>query len=71
MLRSSTVVHHLDVLRLVTLVQFPIGGHAKDRRYAARPEAMSSLLDSLEIFLGQAERIEAEPLPVEAEVAGD
>jgi DNA-binding transcriptional ArsR family regulator len=65
-LRSSTVVHHLDVLRLATLVQFRIGEHGKDRRYAVRPEALTSLLNSLEVFLGQTEPIEAEPLPVEA-----
>lgn len=40
-LRSSTVVHHLDVLRLATLVQFRMGEHGKDRRYAVRPEAVS------------------------------
>jgi hypothetical protein len=36
-LRSSTVVHHLDVLRLATLVQFSIAGHGVERRYSARP----------------------------------
>ncbi len=70
-LRSSTVVHHLDVLRLATLVQFRIGDHGKDRRYAIRPEALTSLLGSLEVFLGQAEAIEANALPAEAEVSGD
>jgi len=70
-LRSSTVVHHLDVLRLATLVQFRIGEHGKDRRYAARPEAVASLRSSLDVFLGQAEMIETESLPVEAETAGD
>ncbi|MFQ5942603.1 MAG: ArsR/SmtB family transcription factor [Anaerolineales bacterium] len=70
-LRSSTVVHHLDVLRLATLVQFRIGEHGKDRRYAVRPEALESLLSSLEIFLGQTEPIEVKPLPAEAEIAGD
>ncbi|MFQ5922585.1 MAG: hypothetical protein ACE5M4_07045 [Anaerolineales bacterium] len=61
----------MDVLRLATLVQDRIGEHGKDRRYAARPEAVASLLASLEVFLGQAEAIEAEALPAEAEVAGD
>lgn len=70
-LRSSTVVHHLDVLRLATLVQFRIGEHGKDRRYMIRPEAMASLMGSLEVFLGQAEALEAERLPAEAEVSGD
>ena len=67
-LRSSTVVHHLDVLRLATLVQFRIGEHGKDRRYAARPEAVASLMQSLDVFLGQRE---PEPAPVEAEASGD
>lgn len=70
-LRSSTVVHHLDVLRLATLVQFRIGEHGKDRRYAARPEAVASLMESLDVFLGQREPIETEPVPVEAEASGD
>ena len=70
-LRSSTVVHHLDVLRLATLVQFRIGEHGKDRRYAARPEAVASLINSLDVFLGQAESIDAESIPVEVETAGD
>ena len=67
-LRSSTVVHHLDVLRLATLVQFRIGEHGKDRRYAARPEAVASLMQSLDVFLGQRE---PEPSQIEAEVSGD
>ena len=67
-LRSSTVVHHLDVLRLATLVQFRIGEHGKDRRYAARPEAVASLMQSLDVFLGQRE---PESSPIEAEVSGD
>ncbi len=67
-LRSSTVVHHLDVLRLATLVQFRIGEHGKDRRYAVRPEAVASLMQSLDVFLGQGE---PEALPIEAEVSGD
>ena len=66
-LRSSTVVHHLDVLRLATLVQFRIGEHGKDRRYAARPEAVASLMQSLDVFLGQRE---PEPSQIEAEVSG-
>jgi len=69
-LRSSTVVHHLDALRLATLVQLRIGEHGKDRRYAIRPEAVLSLLASLEIFLVPARTIETEALPAEAEVSG-
>ncbi len=70
-LRSSTVVHHLDVLRLATLVQVRILEHGKDRRYASRPEAMGSLVASLEDFLGQSEAIDAERLSAKAEVSGD
>ena len=70
-LRSSTVVHHLHILRLATLVQFRTGEHGKDQRYAVRPDAVASLLGSLDIFLGQGEAIEVEPLPVEAEASGD
>jgi DNA-binding transcriptional ArsR family regulator len=61
-LRSSTVVHHLDVLRLATLVQFRVGKHDKDRRYAARQDAISAIFAALEGFLGQAEAIEVEQL---------
>lgn len=67
-LRSSTVVHHLDILRLATLVQFSLGKHDKDRRYAARQDAIAAIFAALEGFLGQAEAIEVERL--EAEVAG-
>jgi DNA-binding transcriptional ArsR family regulator len=68
-LRSSTVVHHLDILRLATLVQFRLGKHDKDRRYATRQDAIAAIFAALEGFLGQAEAIEVERL--EAEVAGD
>lgn len=70
-LRSSTVVHHLDVLRLATLVQVRMLEHGKDRRYAVRPGAVANLLGSLDVFLGQGEAIEAEALPVEVEAAGN
>jgi len=70
-LRSSTVVHHLDVLRLATLVQLRMGEHGKDRRYAVRPEALASILGSLGLFLGQMEAIETADVPVEAEAGGD
>lgn len=68
-LRSSTVIHHLDILRLATLVQFRIGGHKQDRRYAIRQDAIASVFAALQGFLGQAEGIEVEQL--EAEVVGD
>ena len=70
-LRSSTVVHHLDVLRLATLVQVRMLEHGKDRRYAVRPGAVANLLGSLDVFLGRGEAIEAEALPVEVEAAGN
>lgn len=68
-LRSSTVIHHLDILRLATLVQFRISGHKQDRRYALRHDAISSVFAALEGFLGQSEGVEVEQL--EAEVIGD
>lgn len=68
-LRSSTVTHHLDILRLATLVQFRIGGQGKtDRRYALRQEAIGSVFAALEGFLRQAEPAEVEQL--EAELTG-
>lgn len=68
-LRSSTVIHHLDILRLATLVQFRVAGQGKDRRYALRHGAIASVFAALEGFLGQGESIEVERL--EAELAGD
>lgn len=68
-LRSSTVIHHLDILRLATLVQFRLSGQGKDRRYALRHDAIGSVFAALEAFLGQAESIEVERL--EAEIASD
>lgn len=68
-LRSSTVVHHLDILRLATLVQFRISGHKQDRRYALRPDAIAAVFAAAEAFLGQAEALKVEQL--EAELAGD
>jgi DNA-binding transcriptional ArsR family regulator len=66
-LRSSTVVHHLDLLRLATLVQFSIAGHGVERRYSARPEVIAAIFANLEAFLGQGESIEAQPIPAQAE----
>lgn len=68
-LRSSTVTHHLDVLRLATLVRFRLSGKGKDRRYALRQDAVNSVFAALEGFLIQGESIEVERL--EAEIAGD
>jgi DNA-binding transcriptional ArsR family regulator len=68
-LRSSTVVHHLDLLRLATLVQFSIVGHGVERRYSARPEVITAIFANLEAFLGQGESIEPQPIPAEAETA--
>lgn len=61
-LRSSTVTHHLDLLRLATLVQFRVGGEGKDRRYAVRQDAINSVFAALEGFLGQAEMLEVAQL---------
>lgn len=66
-LRSSTVVHHLDLLRLATLVQFSIAGHGVERRYSARPEVIAAIFANLEAFLGQGESIEPQPIPAQAE----
>jgi DNA-binding transcriptional ArsR family regulator len=66
-LRSSTVVHHLDLLRLATLVQFSIAGHGVERRYSARPEVIAAIFANLEAFLGQGESVEAQPIPAQAE----
>ena len=66
-LRSSTVVHHLDLLRLATLVQFSIAGHGVERRYSARPEVISTIFTNLEEFLGRGESIEPQPISAEAE----
>lgn len=49
-LRAPTVTHHLSALRLAGLVRLIIGGQ-DDRRYAARPEAISLLSASLIAFL--------------------
>ncbi len=50
-LRPSTVVHHLDVLRLATLVQLSVGSEGKEKRYAARSESVGELFANLEKFL--------------------
>ena len=52
-LRAPTVTHHLSALRLAGLVRLILGGQ-DDRRYAARPEAISQLVTSLDIFLNSA-----------------
>jgi len=70
-LRSSTVVHHLDLLRLATLVQFSIAGHGVERRYSARPEVIATIFTNLEAFLGQGEPIEPQPIPAETQSARD
>ena len=70
-LRSSTVVHHLDLLRLATLVQLSIPGQGVEKRYSARQDAIAAIFTSLEAFLGQGSVVEAEPVPAEAETATD
>ena len=51
-LRAPTVAHHLKILRLAGLVQLSFGHHKEERRYAARPEAVTTAFDSLRGFLG-------------------
>jgi DNA-binding transcriptional ArsR family regulator len=58
-LRASTVVHHLNVLRLATLVQLTLGP-GKDKKYAAREDRISAASHELHSFLGQDLSIETE-----------
>ncbi len=71
-LRPSTVVHHLDILRLATLVQLSVGTKGKEKRYAARTETVGEIFSGLEQFLeGDGEEV-AEPIPhAEGVLAGD
>lgn len=48
-LRSPTVIHHLDALRLARLVIVTLEHEGK--RYTIRPEAMESMCDLLNQFL--------------------
>ncbi len=49
-LRTPTVLHHLQILRLAGLVQITMT-EGKDKTYAARPEAVSATFSSLKDFL--------------------
>ncbi len=49
-LRTPTVLHHLQILRLAGLVQINLA-EGKDKTYAARPEAVAATFDSLKTFL--------------------
>lgn len=49
-LRTPTVIHHLDTLRLAELVHVTLEAGEK-RCYAARPEAAKAACDALEAFL--------------------
>ncbi len=51
-LRTPTVLHHLQILRLAGLVQITMT-EGKDKTYAARPDAISSTFSSLKDFLGR------------------
>jgi DNA-binding transcriptional ArsR family regulator len=58
-LRAPTVIHHLDRLRMAELVHLTleIGG---ERRYAARPDAVTSILSVLEEFLTQSKTTDSQ-----------
>lgn len=49
-LRAPTVTHHLKTLRLAGLVRLSLG-EGKEKRYAARSEAVAAAFDSLTYFL--------------------
>lgn len=53
-LRTSTVAHHLNTLRMAGLV-FVMVGEGRERRYAARTEQLDSLVDGLHDFLASPE----------------
>lgn len=53
-LRSSTVVHHLNTLRLATLVQLKVGP-GKEKYYSAREESVEAAHRALQEFLSQEE----------------
>ncbi|HXF85078.1 MAG TPA: winged helix-turn-helix domain-containing protein [Anaerolineales bacterium] len=48
-LRAPTVIHHLNELRLASLVELTVGGDEK--RYAARMQAIETIFRNLESFL--------------------
>ena len=52
-LRTSTVTHHLDILRLATLVQLMLGKtKTTEKRYATRTDTVEDLTQGLREFLG-------------------
>lgn len=50
-LRTPTVIHHLDKLRMAGLVHLTLGERGEKRRYAARAEAVKAAYEALETFL--------------------
>jgi hypothetical protein len=56
-LRTLTVIHHLDALRLAGLVHLMLEEGEK-RRYAARPEAVQATFTALGAFLENSEEDE-------------
>ena len=55
-LRSPTVIHHLDALRLARLVIVTLEHEGK--RYAVRPDAVAAVFDWLNQFLVGREELE-------------
>jgi DNA-binding transcriptional ArsR family regulator len=53
-LRAPTVTHHLKTLRLAGLVRLSLG-EGRDKRYAARAEAVAAAFGSLQHFLEKGE----------------
>ncbi len=52
-LRTSTVTHHLDILRLATLVQLILSkSKGTEKRYATRADTVEGLTQGLREFLG-------------------
>jgi len=52
-LRTSTVTHHLSILRLATLVQLNLSkGKGAEKRYATRKDMVEDLTLGLREFLG-------------------
>ncbi len=54
-LRTPTVIHHLQTLRLAGLVQLTLGNGKEPRMYATRSGAVSAVVSSLQTFLAKGE----------------
>jgi DNA-binding transcriptional ArsR family regulator len=52
-LRTPTVMHHLQILRLAGLVQFPLGKGKETRTYTTRSGAVAAVFSSLQSFFAK------------------